>query len=348
MAHNLTINALGKAEMFYVGESPWHGLGTRLENVATSQEALTAAYLNWTVECRPIYLGNGTPIPGHWATVRTDTAEPLGVVGNLYTPIQNEEAFAFLDALLGEAAAMYHTAGSLRGGRKVWALAKLPQDLVVVPEDVVNKFLLLLNSHDGSTAMTCRFVTTRVVCENTLNAALRERGVTHQVAVRHTPNVRERVEEARRVLGISLKYFDVFGQRCQAMSAKQLNQKLLEAYFRAVIPLQAEGESEPSDHAKKVHEALAYLFEEGRGNRLRPVRGTLWAAYNAVTEYVDHMRGFTRNGNLRANWEESALFGAGAEIKQRAHAAAMVFLKEGGLGGFWKRLRERPLSRNER
>lgn len=337
MAHNLTISRLGQAEMFYVVESPWHGLGTRLEKVATSKEALEAARLDWAVRCEPIFLENRRQVDGYRATVRIDTWQPLGVVGMRYTPIQNVEAFAFLDALVGEARAMYHTAGSLRGGRKVWIQAKLPDDLVITPRDVANKFLLLVNSHDGSTALVCRFVATRVVCENTLAAALRERGTTSQVSVVHTRNATERVKEARRVLSLSLKYFDVFGQRCQAMSTVQLNRKMLAEYFAMVVPMPASGHN--GSHVQQIHRALAHLFEKGRGNELRQVRGSLWAAYNAVTEYVDHVRGVRHDGNLRRNWEESALFGSGDVLKQRAYLAAVALMDESVAARFWRRLR---------
>jgi phage/plasmid-like protein (TIGR03299 family) len=242
-----------------------------------------------------------------------------------------------LTALVGEAKAMYHTAGSLRGGQKVWIQAKLPEDLVVVRGDVVNKFLLLVNSHDGTTSMTCRFVTTRVVCQNTLNAALRERGAVDHVSVRHTGAAPKRVEEARRVLGIGLRYFEVFEQRCRAMSAKVLTERMLEEYFRAVVPLPPAGQ-DPS-HVKRVHEVLAFLFEEGRGNQLPPVKGTLWAAYNAVTEYVDHVRGLRPDGKLRHNWAESALFGPGERIKRRAFDAAVALMEEGPLSRAWRRVR---------
>ena len=317
MAHNLTINRVGRAEMFYINESPWHGLGTKLEKVATSKEALVAASLDWPVHVEPLFLGNGRRVSEFRATVRADTGEALAIVGTRYEPIQNVEAFRFLDALVGEAKAMYHTAGSLRGGRKMWIQARLPKELVIVPGDVAEKFLLLVNSHDGESAMVCRFVATRVVCQNTLAAALREHGASRQVSVRHTRSAAGRVDEARRVLGLSLRYFDVFGERCQAMSAKNLTRKMLGEYLTMVVPMPVAGRD--SSHVRDTHHVLAHLFETGRGNETPKVRGTLWAAYNAVTEYVDHVRGVRKDGGLRRNWEESALFGSGDALKQRAY-----------------------------
>jgi phage/plasmid-like protein (TIGR03299 family) len=345
VAHNLTITPLGHAEMFYVQESPWHGLGTRLEQVAKSAEALDAARLRWEVHLEPVHLKSGAKIRDYRATVRSDTKVPLAVVGSRYTPIQNEDAFAFLDNLVGQSAAMFHTAGSLHDGRRVWALAKLPNDLVIVPKDRVDKYLLLVNSHDGTSALTCRFVATRVVCENTLLAALRERGVTPHVAIKHTRNATARVEEARRVLGISVQYFEVFGRRCQAMASKQLSQRMLAEYLRAVVPLAAAGEVAAAGRIQRVHDALTFLFEKGRGNHLPGVRGSLWAAYNAVTEYADHVRGVTKQGP-RPTWLESSAFGDGANLKRRAFAAATILLDEGTLGRFWRRVRARSLIGN--
>jgi len=166
---------------------------------------------------------------------------------------------------------------------------------------------------------------------------LREHGASRQVSVRHTRSATERVDEARRVLGLSLKYFDVFGQRCQAMSAKKLTQRMLHEYFSMVVPTPEPGRD--SSQVRRIHQALAHLFEEGRGNERRQVRGTLWAAYNSVTEYVDHIRGVRKDGTPRGNWAESALFGSGDALKQRAYLAAVALVDEGVASRFWRRLR---------
>jgi Domain of unknown function (DUF932) len=158
-----------------------------------------------------------------------------------------------------------------------------------------------------------------------------------QVSVIHTRKATQHVDEARRVLGLSLKYFDIFGQRCQAISTVPLNRKMLDNYFAMVIPPPPPSRS--GTHVRQVHELLAHLFEEGRGNELRQVRGTLWAAYNAVTEYVDHSRGIRRDGTTRRNWEEAALFGSGNALKRRAYLAAVAVMDEGVLSRSWMRLR---------
>lgn len=158
MAHNLSLNN-GKAEMMYYGELPWHGLGTAVDHVATSHEALEAAHLHWQVEKVPLFVhddGVAAQLPNDVAIRRQDTKEILGVVGEGFRPIQNREAFGILDALVGEHAAMFHTAGALGRGEKVWALVKLPGELVIAPQDTLDNYLLLANGHTGTLALTMR------------------------------------------------------------------------------------------------------------------------------------------------------------------------------------------------
>jgi len=317
MAHNIS-KASGKAEMFYYGETPWHGLGTKVERVATSADAIAAAGLGWSVSKQPLYLGDGRQVPDTFATVRSDTGDPLGVVGTAYTPLQNREAFAWFDSIVGEGAAVYHTAGALGRGERVWILAKLPGELVIAKGDTVEQYLLLSNGHDGQHVVEIGFSPVRVVCQNTLTAALRGQGFQRLL---HFGGLKTRMDQAAEILGIARRYYQELGQTFQALTLRKLGDLEAEAYFKAVFPATGStGEASPI--WKKTQETLAGLFHEGRFNILPSIKGSVWAAYNSVTELVDH----TRKAKSPDARFESILFGGGAAIKQRAFDQAVALV----------------------
>lgn len=347
MAHELTRRENGIYEMAYVGQSPWHELGTYLgDEQVTGRVMMAAAGIDWSVETRNLlYQKHGDTrtelvvVPDHVATVRADTQDILGVVSRDYKLIQQHEAFEFVDKLIGEAAAMYETAGSLKGGRRVWGLVKLPHQLIVTKDDVVGQYLLFVNGHDGGTSFRCGFTTIRVVCDNTCSAAVSrwERGVTNNVSVRHMGDISAKIDEARRILGMSLKYFEVAGEAYRAMSHRQINEMMLQGYFEAIFPTPQDAPSDATElrkaqitlereKTKNIHHTLATLFEAGRGSQLVGVRGTLWGAFNAVTEYVDHVKPAKKDGTVRKGGFETALFGQGEAIKQRAFDEAVSAL----------------------
>lgn len=331
MAHEITISKLGRAEMMYVGAPPWHGLGQALPAHATSKQAMQAAGLEWSVGIAPLYRkradGTEVPVTEAIATVREDTDETLGVVTPSYRIIQNLEAFAFMDLLVGESAAMFETAGSLRGGRRVFACAKLPTHLVVGADDVLNQYLLFISGHDGGQAFHVRMTPIRVVCANTAAVAL-GRHTTRQISIEHTSNADVRMETVRRTLGISLKYFEVFGQQAQALSAKRLSERMAAEYFAKVAPVPT-GDKVTTAQVQNAHvlqETFAYLFHEGRGSELRTAKGTAWGAFNAVTEWIDHVNPVSKRGEIKSNGFENALFGAGDTLRQHAWDTALALL----------------------
>lgn len=329
----------GKATMMYVGQEPWHGLGTKLEKAATSAEAIGAAGLDYAVEKRPLFFkasdaanAASLPIVGKYATVRMDTKAALGVVGAQYRPLQNKEAFSFFDAVVGMKAAIYHTAGALGAGETVWLLAKLPGEIKVIGHDVSEKFLLLANSHDGSGSIKVLFTPIRVVCQNTMNVALAER--ENAFSIRHTPGMGMKVEEAQKALGIVNSRFDLFQNAARKLATTELTVKASRAFFTKVAnrygeaPTLAKGEELPAKTAAIIDE-MSRLFEEGRGAELRGAKGTAWGAFNAVTEFVDFYRP-TRSGDvsaIRAARADSLLFGTGKAMKQRAWDEALALAK---------------------
>ncbi|CAN5206512.1 DUF932 domain-containing protein [soil metagenome] len=324
MAHGIEIRD-GQASMMYVGDVPWHGLGVRLDRPATAFEALRAARLDWVVDKKPLYASvrdDSRGVPRWFMIVRPDLVGSgsfpvLGIVGKGYRPLQNREAFEFLDPIVGEGAAAYHTAGALGNGERVWILAKLPVPMRVVGDDIAEKYLLLSNSHDGTSSVQIKFTPVRVVCQNTLTLALSD-GRT--LRVRHTRNLMRNLAAARYALGIIDAGFRGLEESFVAMTRVPMNPERLGDYLARVFP--APGSPADGKAARRVARDRAwseYFFDQGKGADLPGVRGTLWAAYNGVTELVDH-RQLDQPADRRLS---SVWFGEGYRAKARAYRVAV-------------------------
>lgn len=318
--------------MFYHGEKPWHKLGKELGQVATAAEALTAAGLDWTVSKRPLFLMDGTPVEDNFAVVRDDKNAPLGVVGNVYEPLQNKDAFSFFDAVVGSKEAIYHTAGSLRGGQYVWILAKLPGTIRVVNDDLVEKYLLLTNAHNGTKAARMLFTPIRVVCMNTHNVAIRlaeadiarahRAGLEHtgSATMRHTSNLGAKVADVRKSLGIISMQYQVYEEAAKRLAMTQLTGEAWKSYLvsTGIVPA-GKKDAELPTATKKIIDEVTAMFDKGRGNDLPGVKHTAWGAFNAIVEFVDYKRS-TNENDTRA---KSVLFGSGSNMKQKAWDAAL-------------------------
>ncbi len=321
MAHELSIQN-GRAAMMYVDEVPWHGLGTRLDSPATAREAIAAASLDYEVALTDLFTREGFIIPGRKGAIRTDSNDVLGVVGNSYVPIQNRECFSFLDAVVADGGLRYHTAGALRRGEKIWLLAKLPGHIQVrFSEDITEKYLLLTNSHDGSSCLRVFFTSIRVVCANTLAVANRQ-GLGEGIAIRHQGDLTSKICQAREVLGIAARYFDDLAGQFDLLARHQPTYAQVSGCFKALVPDPEEGNR---TRAENVRNELFRLFEHGHGQEIPQIRGTTWAALNAVTEYVDHVRPTRAKTDFdrAANRLESAWFGSGSRLKHQAFDLAL-------------------------
>jgi phage/plasmid-like protein (TIGR03299 family) len=319
MAHNLLIQN-GQASMFYINEVPWHGLGVKLNQPATAQGAIQAAGLDWRVKKLPLFAGSKRiPVLDKFAIIRKTvdlvqkTDPVLGVVGKEYTPLQNSQAFSFFDPIVGQDAAIYHTAGVLGQGERVWILAKLPGHIRVVGDDITEKYLLLSNSHDGKSSVQIKFTPVRVVCQNTLTLALND-GAVYRVT--HHADIHQKLKQAHEMLGIINSKFDGLEQSFQAMSRVKMNSNLIAEYLATVYP--DSNEPEKQVLVERDRGWSEYFFDQGRGNRMTGVSGSLWAAFNGVTEWQDHRKS-RQNENQRLS---SSWFGETARIKSRAFGVA--------------------------
>ena len=317
MSHNIN-----EGRIFYVGEKPWHGIGTELAEPATSAEAIQAAQLDYEVETKPIQVAekNGPFITDKFATVRKDTGDPLGIVGKSYRIIQNVDAFNFFDDVVGDGKAIYHTAGALGLGERIWILAKLPDVMQVAKDDVVDKYLCLTNSHDGTSALKMYFTPIRVVCQNTLSASLMH--ASDGISIRHIGNVQSKVAEAQRALGLAVTFYAELAEVSKIFVNRKLKVNEADNYFKSIL-FGKRDEEQVSSTLKNQRNDLLTLFERGKGNDLPEVRHSVWAAYNAVTEYVDHhktVRGSKEDSTKRLS---NIWFGGGARLKEKAFNRAL-------------------------
>jgi len=324
MSHNLEIKN-GQASMFYVVQKPWHGLGTKLEEPATAKEAINAASLDWEVMKVPLFASNDKytiKIKDKFGVVRKDMmgkdgCKVLGIVGSQYKPLQNHEAFDFFDPIVGKNEAAYHTAGVLGSGERIWILAKLPNDIRVIGEDISEKYLLLSNSHDGKSAVQIKFTPIRVVCQNTLTMALSDGQITRIV---HTKNMPQCIKQTHKILGIVTKRYDDIEASFKKMVQIKMHKERLSEYLSLVFPDPSDPENERQ--VKQIEENRSraeYFFDQGAGNRIKGVGGTLWAAYNGITEFIDHRRTARQTIDRHLN---SIWFGDGYLTKARAFTIA--------------------------
>lgn len=327
---------------FFVRSKAWHGLGTVLADAPDTAEGLQLAGLDWDVRLEPVYAhvdvdGFGTEeveLPDNFAVCRDkdDATEALAVVGSKYTPLQNSDAFAWFDPILHEGNAKLEAAGSLKGGRVVWVLARIGDDGEVTPGDPVSPYLLLSNSHDGSRAVGVQFTPIRVVCWNTLSYA---HGLSEgkDIQIRHTSNVHKTLLAVRDLLDLSHRTFSVTLEEYRAMQARQLTAQGLDLYLRevfatdAVLAAAMEAQLEHGEAPRDVAyaeslpkprslERTVELFETGPG--FETAGKTVFGAYQAVTHYVDHGRARNTDNALHASW-----FGTGQAVRNRAHSKAL-------------------------
>lgn len=312
MAHNINRNN-GKDSIVWAGETPWHRLGTKLPEAFTAAEALQHGGLDYTVEKVGLQTVDGAKVPNRFALRRTDTKAVLGVCAGMYQPLQNRDAFAFFDGAFGKDKARYEVAGVLGAGERVWLLAKLPGEFEAVKGDAVSKFLLLTNGFDTNEPVRARFTPVRVVCQNTLSLALGQ--TASEVRVQHIGNVKAKLEIAGNLLRSAGVYFNETQDLFRGFAKYGMKQAELSGYFAEVIT------GDRSANVNELHPVtrnrilkVQELNETGVGHEIKGVRGTLWGAYNAVTEYVDHFKTSEDLGYL--------VDGGGAKLKQRAFDVA--------------------------
>lgn len=304
--------------MAFFGKTPWHGLGTVLtdDDLYDWPAACEKAGLGWDVELTALVARDTTAEVAHKGVRRTSDGKVLGVVGPRYCPLQNREAFGWFQPFLDAREAALHTAGSLRGGARVWVLAKIARDpLVIAPGDEVEKFILLSHGHDGSLAVRVGFTPIRVVCQNTLSLA-HGSDASRLIRVRHSKALLANLANIRDVMDVANQEFEATAEQYRLLARRSINSADLRKYVKRVLKVD-EADEIATRTANQIEE-IVRLCESGRGNDLASVRGTYWTAYNGVSEWLGYSRGRSQTTRIDSLW-----YGEGAGINKFAFQTAL-------------------------
>lgn len=281
--------------MFYTREKPWHGLGIMVADAPNSKDALRLAGLNWKVLQEPVYTENKELIQGYKANVRNSDRKVLGVVTDRYKVIQNEEAFAFTDALLGEGV-RYETAGSLQEGRRVWMLARLPREFIIGGERI-SPYMVFSNTHDGSGAVKTALTPIRVVCNNTLNLALRT--AKRSWSMIHTGDISGKIEEAKNTLLLADEYMTALGQEFENLRKIKLSERQVQDYIKILLPMEENYTLQQKRGIEKPREDMRMRYFDAPD--LKDVGNNGYRFVNAVSDFATHSTPRRKTANYKEN-----------------------------------------------
>jgi len=306
MAHQINYSEKKGTHSFASkGEVAWHGLGQVVTDAMTAKQAIDLANLDYEVKKTTIHAQvtdeNGQIIyPQHeekFATYRTDTNEILGIVGGRYEIIQNTDAFGFFDAIVDGGEAIFETAATLGKGERIFVTAKLPEDFRVNGEEC-NKYIILTNSHDGTSSIIAGFTSIRVVCNNTLQAALRK--LENKVTIEHRGNAKDKLSEAHRVMGIASIYMKEVEDVFQRMANTKISDQELKSYIQSVMKPEYKKVSEEEEEIlstrfKNQVESIYDFALSHPTQTTEAAKGTIWGAYNSISGYYNYIHNFKNN-----------------------------------------------------
>ena len=281
--------------MFYTRKAPWHGLRVCVESALSSEEALEKSGLNWKVIQRPIMTNAYDPIPGYKANIRETDNRILGVVTDRYKVVQNAEAFAFTDALLGEGV-KYETAGSLQNGKKIWLLAKLPEKYIIEGEQI-DPYLVFSSSHDGSGAIKVAMTPVRVVCQNTLNIALSS--AKRIWSTIHVGDLAAKMDEAHNTLLLAEKYMGKLGTEFSRLSKIKLSDQKVMEYINLLLPMDEQPTNIHRKNISRIREDLKMRYFDAPD--LKHIGKNGYRFINAVSDFATHAKPLRETANYQEN-----------------------------------------------
>ena len=280
--------------MFSVRKKPWHGLGTIVAEAPDSKEALKLAGIDWQVIQMPIFTDHGK-IEGYKANIRDTDKQTLGVVTDRYRVIQNDDAFAFTDELLGDGV-RYETAGALQGGKKVWLLARLPREFIIAGERV-SPYLVFSNTHDGSGAVRVAITPIRVCCNNTLNLALET--ASRSFSMVHTGDIKGKVQEAKQTLFMADRYMENLGREFEKLRKQKVTDHQVREYIELLLPLEKDAGAATVRNVKRLRSDMEARYFDAPD--LKDMGRNAYRLINAVSDFATHAEPIRRTKNYQEN-----------------------------------------------
>lgn len=315
MAHNIAIDkTTGQHMVMVAGKAAWHELGQNVSEAQTWADAQQLAHLDFELADEP--LKTDYEIISEWkAIMRTDTHQTIGIVGKDFETVQPSEAFQFVDSLIESHAAHYVSAGALGNGERMWVLARVPSADISIGDDKSETYLMFAQGFDGSLSLTTKLTSTRVVCQNTLSAALADGNFAFRI--KHTKNAHDRLERAEKMLSGVAQNAKTLEEKLRKLAMRRLKRENVTAILDRLFPKNENTENQ--GRRNNVLSDVLALYESNDGNAFPEQRGTAYNLLNAITNYTDHERASKANGHTAEfKRAESALFGSGALLKQKA------------------------------
>ena len=312
MCHNL--NETNGKISFASTEKAWHGLGQIVKNAMTSKEAIELGGLGYQVIKENLLTASGVEVPNNFATKRLDTNEVLGVVGNRYEIVQNADAFIFFDTIVGQGQAIFETAGALGKGERIFVTAKMPNYVRIAgTDDLTEVYVVMTNTHDGSGAVICGITSVRIVCQNTLRAALGN--MVNKVSIRHTKSAEANLMQASKVLGIANKYTEELNAAVNALALKPVSDLQVKKLIEGLFPSNAE----VSTRIENIRREVLESYYTGIGQD--KIVGTAWGVLNGITHYTSHGKSYK---DAETKFDNLLLYGPSSKLVDKAFAELMA------------------------
>lgn len=314
--HNL--NVTNEKVAFASTQPAWHNLGTIVDKPMTAEEAIQLGGIGYEIEKVPLYTKEGTLVSTHSATRRVDTEKILGVVGSRYHVVQNKDAFAFFDGLLGDGHAKIETVGALGDGERIFVTAKMPYEITVGKDDLTNMYVLLTSSHDGSGAIVAGITPIRVVCQNTLNLAM-SREITNKVSIRHTCTAERRLFQAGKVLEQAMKYQTSMEEAYNFLYRTKVSDSAAKSLIAQIV----QGQKSDSTKMTNILEKIETCYHVGAGQK--EIAGTAWGVFNGITNYLSHEKKYQ---NDESKFNSLLLGGESEKLIKQSFDTLMTFAKK--------------------